>query len=724
MQTNLLWPVWLIAAVLAALLAAIAAGTLGMRRKGIAPRWVALLAVLRVAACALLALALVQPVWTFTRSEPQRPELLVLIDTSASMGQPGAKSSRLDDATAALRDGDLGAALRSRFQPHWFRFDRSARRIDGADLASLQPSGAATQVANSLQAALDALRAQGIAPQRVLLASDGHDQGDDPVALAQRHGVAIDTLRIDAMAKPPANLTLVDVQGSRRVLLGSETQLRVTLRGGPATKATLVLFDGPQLLQETPVTFEHTDRVLTLAHRPATTGAKTYEVRVLDGTNVVASRKLAVQVVDSKYEMLVLEDTWRWEYKHLQRLLEDDPSFRFTALLSRGGAGFVQFGSPDRRVNQVGFPQGRADLEGFDLFFLGDVAPSRWPRGLPAALARLVAEDGRSLIVVAGPNLGQLAGHPDLHALLPVDLTADSGKPVAGPVETQLRPDAQSSPFFFQWGDALVDKLPPLDQIYPVLRKRAGATVLLEAAKHRNAYGPLIVMAEHTVGRGRVLFIGADTLWKWHTLAPGADGPTPYGLFWQQALRAFTPAKSRTGPMNLWLTQSRSASAVGQAVEIVAETQADQAAPRGEIQAAVQGPDGRRLPLSFVPTPANPRRQRAEFAPQSPGLHTVVATLQAEGKTVAEGQALLQVETSTGEQDDGVDIAALQRLAAATGGQVVRPGDPATFPAAASDARLVDTTRTFDAWNGGWLLVLLCAMLGVDWFVRLFKGLA
>src|SRR5262249_17986423 len=158
---------------------------------------------------------------------------------------------------------------------------------------------------------------------------------------------------------------------------------------------------------------------------------------------------------------------------------------------------YTQFGSPDRRVNLIGPPQGRADLQGFDTFFLGDVDPTRWPRGLAASLAQLVQDEGKSLVVIAGPNLSHFADVPVLHALLPVELTRESGHPVEGPIDVRLRPDAGSSPFFFQLRDGDADKLPALDQVYPALRKRPGATVLLEAVNQRNPYGNLIVLAEH-----------------------------------------------------------------------------------------------------------------------------------------------------------------------------------------------------------------------------------
>ena len=58
-------------------------------------------------------------------------------------------------------------------------------------------------------------------------------------------------------------------------------------------------------------------------------------------------------------------------------------------------------------------------------------------------------------------------------------------------------------------------QLPPLDQVYPALRKRPAASVLLEATRQANNHGNLIVMAEHTVGRGRVLEMDGSGKIRW-----------------------------------------------------------------------------------------------------------------------------------------------------------------------------------------------------------------
>jgi hypothetical protein len=726
-------PAWALIMIALAMLAAIAVGTATMLRRHAARKWAFTLGLLRVIACVLFLLILLQPSLSSTRDAQPLPELLVLVDTSRSMAQPsGGSGTRFDEVRTALERGDFATGLRERFHPHWFAFDSAAIRLDHGDLAALAATGSGTHLASSLQSAYDLLQAEDTAPRRVLLVSDGNDNGDGEIAeVARRLGVKVDELAPSAKSVQAAGtLQVAEVQAARRVLLGSETHFRVTVQAEPAPtaerKVSLRLTEDGKELQMLPIVMKagQTEQVLMLAHRPTATGTKTYDFQLqpAQGESAAPAKKVLVQVIDSKYEVLVLEDAWRWEYKFLHRLFEDDPSFRFTALLPRGTNGFVQFASPDRRVNLVGFPQSAAELESFDLFFLGDVNPTRWPRGLAEALARLVKDEGKSLVVIAGPKLANLLEIPALYGLLPVDLNRESSTPVTGAIAVQPRADAAASPLFFQLGkDAGV--LPPLDHVYPAVRKRPGATVLLEAPKHRNDYGPLIVLAEHTVGRGRVLFVGTDTLWKWHTLA-AKDGPTPYTIFWQQAFRALAPQRSQIGPVQLWVAASRSHTEAGHPLQIEAEVQSAKSLPAAKVQATLTAPGGVRLPISLNADPANPARFRATIAPSEVGTYHVHASLLSEGKTVAEGSTAFQTEDARDEaRDIGVDYANLRRIAAVTGGNWIDPANPTTWPTPDAETTApVPQARTFDLWNSFALLLLLLAVLGTDWILRVMKG--
>jgi hypothetical protein len=723
-----LLPWWAIALTAAAFFGLVLYGCLLLRRKDVPGRQVLTLASLRLLIGVVLVLLLLRPVISYSRNAEQLPALAVLVDTSQSMDRAGGKEgrSRLDDVREAL-DGPLGNALRGRYRLHYFGFDRTASPLPDGRLADLRPTGSQTLYAESLTAAAELLQAEGVSPGRVLLASDGNDQAsDDPAAVARRLGLTIDTLAPGSQAEtpvPPA-VAIVDVQAARRVLLGSETHFRVTVRAGharglPAPVTVRLTEDGKEVASAR-VSFAagQSEQRAEVAHRPATPGHHRYEFRLDDGP---PGHALTVQVVDGKTEVLILEDTWRWEFKYLRRVFEDDPSFRFTAVLARGGGAVVQFGSPDRRAHLVGLPQGRADLLDFDTLVVGDVDVRRWPLRLAAALSGAVREEGKSLIVVAGPNVGTLAEVPELHTLLPVELARESAESVGGPVEVRVSPDGVESPFAVPPRGGL----PPLDQVYPPLRKRPGATVLLEASRLRNAYGNLIVLAEQTVGRGRVLYVGTDTLWKWQTRAePQAGGVTPYRLFWQQALRALTPTQPRRPGVGLTLQAERSRTAAGRPLRLRAEVESDRPLARAEVKATVTLPDDRRVPLTFAADPTDPGLWLADFAPAEPGPYRIHASLAAGGQVAAEAEALFDVPATSSEQADaGVDRAGLERLATVTGGKVIDPERPETWPEPGKESGPVVTrARTIDLWQNFALVLVLMGLLGIDWLVRLRRG--
>jgi hypothetical protein len=719
-------PAWVVLVLSAGLLGVLALGSSTLLRREVPRRDVLVLAGLRVTIVALFALVLIQPAVSYTRQTQCRPELLVLLDTSESMSQPGGSegSSRLDEVRQVL-EGGLAAELSKRFALRWFAFDRGATPLEGDEWRTVQPVGSGTYYAEALTQAR--AHPHDLPAERVLLVSDGHDQGrPDVVEAARRLGVAVDVLIPGSPPRDQASRAVVvaDVQGSSRVLLGSETHFQITLRGDPANADRTVkvhLSEGGKELDSANVVLKagRSEQRVRLAHRPVTLGPKRFEFRADESP----SFPLGLQVVDGKHEVLVLEDSWRWEFKFLRRVLEEDPSFRFTAILSRGNGAFMQFAAPDRRSQLVGLPQDRGQLRQFDTVVLGDVDPRRWPRDLAGSLRRLVMEEGKSLIVLAGPNLAHWSAASDLLTLLPVEITRETSNPTPGPVPIRVAGEGARSPFFLQPGGGTLSSLPALDQVYPPLRKKPAATVLLEATKLATASGPVIVMAEQTAGRGRVLYVGTDTLWKWQTLATTSDAQTtPYHVFWQQTLRALAPSRPGGSPVNLWLQPHRSRYQAGQRAVVRAEVDALVPLTQASVRGVVSLPGGKTLPLSFSVDPSVSRGWVAEFETTSAGPYRVSASVMSGGRSAAEGSAVLDVEESRPERDGSpVDGANLARIASSTGGKVIDPADPQTWPDSAGKVAAYERIR-LDSWDRGVLLILLTLVSGIDWLLRMLRG--
>jgi hypothetical protein len=738
-----------IVAIVVLLLLMLTYGSWMLRRKLMPRRWVTILAVTRLVIVLLFALCLVQPTISYTRTAEKKPELLVLVDTSRSMSAlaPGG-GSRLSAAKEAL-SGPLYETLSQRYALHLFTFDRAASPIEKRDLDALQPDGPATHVGESLSSALDYHRqmaGQGApAPERVLVLSDGVDNGTvDPIDVARRHSITVDVLPVEGIAstEEDSSAHVANLQAPRRVLLGSECELQVTLRRDVLERGEVnmkVLADDVPIASRA-VHFAEGQEEATVrfTHQPDKAGVANYAFIVpFQGSHadIEASdaASISVHVVDGRYEVLILEEGWRWEFRFLRRVLEDDPSFNFTALLPRG-SGFVQFVEPLRRSKLTGFPEGAADLEAFDLLVLGNTNPQRWPRGLDDAIAQAVIEDGKSLIVLAGPNLSRLVQLPAITTLMPVEMPIGAGQPLKGPVDVRPSLDGAASPFFANFLEDMpaYEALPPLDAVYAPVRKRPGATVLLEASQLANSYGNIIVAAEHTVGRGRVLYIGTDTIWKWQMLPePNENGVSPAELFWQQTLRAMMPPQPSAAGVAIWLQPEHTQYTIGRKVTVHANIQSGQETgglpdPRdlGQVQATVSTPDGDELPLSFFADSDQTERLQAEFVVSLPGEYVVGATLVIGGKHVAETKVAVTCRPRVTERADAPsDILEMKRIATVTGGNVVDISDAETWPARRSSAMLtVVERRSMDLWQNFVLPVLLCLALGLDWTLRLLRG--
>jgi hypothetical protein len=748
---TLIWhpvaPIWMLVLAGVILAAILAHGSRTLVAKNIPRRWILLLAGLRGLAILIFLLALARPEITYIRNIRQRPDLLLLVDTSKSMGQadrPGGPT-RLEHGRSALLHSHFAEQWLNRFQVHAFAFDATARPLPAGSLDTLRPEGENTLLADSLAAAWDFYRqgrrladASGAEAGRILLVSDGLDRGTrDAAEAARRLGPAVDVLAQPVVESPDrAEVAIAGVQTPGRVALGAESRLLVTVRrtGAGELPLTLSLLEEDQPILDQPLVLaaDQAEVQARVAFRPTSAGLKTYALRLTPrtpapGLTVGPPHSVTVRVESRKAEALLLEDTWRWEFPFLRRVFEADPQYAMTAFLARGRGIYMQFGEPDRRVTLAGFPQTRAELAAFDLFVLGDVNPAGWAPGLPAALHDLVVEEGKSLVVLAGPRIGRLAAIPALATLLPVEFGPAAGAPLEGPIAVRLSPDAADSPLFFTPPDAAGrwKNLPALDRLYAPIRKKPAATVLIEAADRANDFGRLIVAAEHTVGRGRVLIVCTDTFWKWQLAAAAdPDGNTPHRFFWQQALRALQPARLAFGNVQLWIQGSRTQIKTGQTVTLEVEIEADRPVTRPVLEANVTLPDGRQAPLAFAPSASNPARFHGEFEPSQPGRHLITATVLSDGRTLADQITAVDVlamppETAPAQPDADY----LAHLAAATGGRVIAPDDPATWPAADQTQPLtVQEVRTVNLWSSFILLLLLTAVLGLDWFLRLLRG--
>jgi uncharacterized membrane protein len=272
------------------------------------------------------------------------------------------------------------------------------------------------------------------------------------------------------------------------------------------------------------------------------TGAQRYRVRLpqLPGELTYAnnSRIVNVQVQRRALHVLYFTQELGVDYKYLRTELGADPGVAFTAMYRVLQDQFTVQG--DRTGYQdlaQGFPTRDDVLKRYDCVILGSFAANQFTDAQAQTLARYV-ENGGALILLGGESSFGRGGYAEskLAPLMPWMIGDDepdlatgsfpvtiSASGAAVELTSGLRKDMAAS------GGAALDSLNQPGGLRP------GAIALFDATISDRTEP---VVAWQRYGKGQVLGIATNTMWKW--AAAGNETRALYGRFWRQAVRGLT----------------------------------------------------------------------------------------------------------------------------------------------------------------------------------------
>lgn len=201
---------------------------------------------------------------------------------------------------------------------------------------------------------------------------------------------------------------------------------------------------------------------------------------------------------------------------------------------------------------------GAASLAAFDVIVLGDVDASKLLPGADGATRALTSlrdfvEQGGGLALIAGTSKmpWTLRSTPLADAIPvewddPLPPTAGASSADATPFEFRVTQAGANCPFLDVAGDSATSRRmwetdPHWRQywVFPARRIRPGASLLLEATRESDRAGAALPVAvSWTFGKGRVLFVGVDELWRMRYDV----GDKWYGALWKGAVNWLRPA--------------------------------------------------------------------------------------------------------------------------------------------------------------------------------------
>lgn len=735
---------------------------------------------LRVLAALVLCLLLARPVLRLSLKERVRQPLLVLVDSSKSMQFPDQRQQREDLQRAAIAtgmaspEGGLGQSLppsaaaelgevsrwdllqklaandrlalwqrlSEQADLQFYQFGRSAfapaqapvmeegrlgTREASAFFSRMKPQEQATAIGESLRQVLQEPRAQ--APVGVLLLTDGGNNTGtsaieaSQIALEQKVPLFIYGLGVTS----PLDLLVKEVHAQKLAFAGERTEVKahVLSQSLPEQRVVAVLKANGETVDEQELTLGG-DRDLEVVFHfiPRTAGELKLEVSVPllpgeagKGNNVAAN---TMRVTDTKFQVLLIEQEPRWDFRYLLDYLQRDPRLEVKCVMIDGEPGLEQApGSPFLPK----LPEDRETFFKSHVIILGDVNPESLGQQRMEIIAEWV-EAGGGIIFLTGSNHNprSYVGTP-LEPLLPV--VPDTVSPrewvrqrAPEPFKLELtRPGRESA--YLQMdpnpevSQEIWSRFPGVRWTAPVSRVKTGAEVLLVDTRpdREGRYGQLPVFAMQGYGAGRSVYFGTDETYRWRS----RTGERYYSVLWGQIMQTLSLQLLEGASPLTQLKSDRKQYVVGDRVVISGNAYTEGFSPL--IQPSldgmlkVEGAEGQQ-PFSLHATERN--AFRGDFMAEKPGLYTYVTQRDPDGIVSFEVLDARLEQSQTALNDK-----LLKAMADAGGGKFFREEDLHTLPdLVASRAATVTSFKKLDLYHSGWFLTALLAFLFGEWLLR------
>lgn len=762
---------------------------------------------LRLLAAVALVAALFEPIAARVLHEVQRGRVVVAVDVSRSMetadpGRSSVERQELAQTLAAKPGEDLATVPRREVarrlldrpdapvaklaREHELEALAFARTTAPASLAALAgslqtPARSDDPLARETDwepALASALRedGKGAPVLGVVLLTDGRDNASpmgttSPAVdrLAAR-GIPIYPVLIGSTV-PPRDAAIASVRAPESVYRGDVAAIEATLKidGYPGREVAVTLERPKAPPQRRIVRAPADDR----SPRPVVsfrvpleesgTATLTLTIGPLEGDVEPANDRstVAIQVVDDKARVLLVDGEARWEFRYLRNALARDPHVSVRSVILHP----PEAGAASRTTYERGLPAPAAaapssspqpdPLGSFEAIWIGDVNPADLAPADWARLEAYVAERGGTLILSPGPRwwvslLGlesfrKLAPLFDPHPVAIDDSSVDPNHPALAP-GVSLVPSASAAAMTAWPMLGLAEEaaqnvatwagLPRLPWVLAG-REKPGATVLATAG---GGEGRAAVVAQ-PYGLGKVLWVGTDGTWRWRHRV----GDAHHHRFWGQVIRWSTTGKLAAGNRYVRFGPIRPRALEGEGVPIQARISEGVLGVSPDLLIAARifraDPSTRRAvgePLAVVPlSPAagQPRTFEGSAPALAAGAYAVrldvpqlAGSLQLHGEHDGQPVPEARLDIVTRTTSELVELAAardpLERLAAATGGRVLADREAGQLPGLLH-ARITAVTRTVETplWDQPATLVVFFSILTVEWIARKRLGL-
>jgi len=728
-----------------------------------------LLVGLRLTTIALLAGILLGP--SAARSvhpEPYRRKLVIALDTSRSFGTKDVGTrSRFEVARETWRDPGLINKLRERFDLRFYRYDDQLTATGPGLLWEIsEPAGRQTCIAATITRLLATEFAHAAEPAGILLIGDGHETGaGDPVAAATAAGQAGVPIWTSCFGGTTENRDIAVITASAQESLFTGQTGRIVAKlvqsGFGLDTVTVVLRREGRVVQQIPTALG--DRAVSEVafdireNRP---GLYEYEIRAepMPGEADTAnnSRAVFVRVHNEKIKVLLVEAQPYWDTKFLAQCLRSDPQVDLTQIVRYGRTGLsairnaaTQPADREPREQIVPLPRTLEDLAAYDVLIFGKGLPEYLPPERLGILKEYLGTRGGAIVFARGrPYDPTTRSGAEAARVLSALEPAIWGNEYVRELRLELTPEGRLHPAFRflaeaqaprQRGDTAVSRpsdlilkeLPGMIGAVRVRKEKAAALVLARAAgtapPTAESDAPMAAVAYQSYGKGRVVSILSEGLWRWSLLPARCESfekVAPFDEFWRRMVRWLAGGSEFLPGQDVALTIAEFPENLGGTARIEVRMKHP---PRVDTPATltVIDPDGQAHPVPLGRPRKGADLLHASFEAKLPGVYRVTLSTPEMIPAVQETR-FCAYDFSVEMIDTSADPVTMRNVAEASGGQYIDSAEPQRLLSLLEKAhptRQGQREAEF-VWDRPWVFVTIVTMLAVEWFMRRRRGVA
>jgi len=741
---------------------------------------------LRLLGVLVLALCLLEPLWSGRQVKSGANLFLVIADNSSGMNvrDQGMTLSR-GEMLKSVFQGDSSAwlgTLADNFQLREYLFDSQLRRT--TDFSELLFDGKSSAIGATLRTVAQRYRGRPLAG--VLLMTDGNatDMGEEFYDLS---GVPPVYPVVVGAARPQKDISLTNVSVSQTSFEDAPVMIQADVEAsgyaGKTVAVDLVESSGRIVESQTrKISKDDEKQVFRFDLRPDRSGILFYQLKASEkiaqnessdqpqepseATLANNRRALVVDRGKGPHRILYVAGRPNWEYKFLRRAISEDEQVQLVGLLRvarrepkydwRGHTGemnnplyrgfdnkdaeqaeqydqpvLVRLGIRDEAELRDGFPKTAEELFGYRAVILDDVGAEFFSHDQMELLRRFVAERGGGFLMLGGQESfrrGKFDRTP-IGRILPVYLDRLAQNQTGRKIHFNLTREGWLQPWA-RLRDNEQDeqrRLLTMPEFRVLNRLRAvkpGASVVATVGDDPDVQFPALVVQRYGGGRSAALTVG--DVWRWGMKQP--EMRNDMNKFWRQMLRWLVADV----PDRISFQTAQKHDRANQPVVFQVRVHDKDFGPMNDVSIAIEArdPNGQTAKLTAEPVLNETGLFEAVYVPRRNGSYFARAVV-----TDADGLELGDAETGWAVDLEALEFRSirtnrplLEKIARQTGGRVVELNSLDSFARSlpSRNAPVMDTWIR-PLWDLRGILpavfiFILMCFVG-EWALRRWKGM-